>query len=240
MEGQINTLPTLDGGATLLVGLDDSPPAPIQIGSPQTDDFRGYEVDLLMELQRRLGVELRYRRALWSVMIGELASGELDIVCSAATVTEDRKREVDFCRPHLELFLAVVRRDEDASGIALRGARVGVRRGTTAEAHVRADGTAASTRLSESNDELYSALRDREIDAVVDDSPIAGYFSRRGPGLRVCGLVPGSDAAYAIMLRKGNAVLRNALDVALDDMASDGTLRAFRERWFDAGEVADT
>jgi len=224
----------------LLVGLDDAPPAPIQIGSAESGDFRGYEVDLLLELQRRLGVRLRYRRALWSVIVGELTSGTLDVVCSAATVTEERRREVDFCRPHLELCLAVVRRDDDVSGVGLRGARVGVRRGTTAEAFVRADGAAASMRVSESNDELYAALRDREVDAVVDDSPMATYFSRMGPGLRVCGLVPGSGAAYAIMLRKGNAVLRNALDAALDDMASDGTLGAFRDRWLDAGEAADT
>jgi len=196
---------------TLLVGLDDAPPAPIQIGSPDTGDFRGYEVDLLLGLQRRLGVQLRYRRALWSVIVGELASGALDIVCSAATATEDRRREVDFCRPHLQLCLAVVRRADDVSDIGLRGARVGVRRGTTAEAHVRTDGAAPATRLSESNDELYAALRNREIDAVVDDSPTAGYFSRMGPGLRMCGRVPGSDAAYAIMLRKGNAALRMRL-----------------------------
>jgi ABC-type amino acid transport substrate-binding protein len=94
---------TLDRGVTLLVGLDDAPPAPIQIGSPETGDFRGYEVDLLRNLARRLNVQLRYRRALWSTLIRELASGRLDIICSAATVTEDRRREVDFCRPHLAL-----------------------------------------------------------------------------------------------------------------------------------------
>jgi ABC-type amino acid transport substrate-binding protein len=94
---------TLDRGATLLVGLDDAPPAPMQMGRPETGDFRGYEVDLLRDVARRLNVQLRFRRALWSALIRELASGALDIICSAATVTEDRRREVDFCRPHLAL-----------------------------------------------------------------------------------------------------------------------------------------
>src|SRR4030095_7328167 len=68
-----------------------------------------------------------------------------------------------------------------------RGARVGVRRGPTAEALANADGAAASVRRSESNEELYAALRAGEIDAVVDDSPIAQYFSTVVEGLHTCG-----------------------------------------------------
>jgi ABC-type amino acid transport substrate-binding protein len=231
-------LPTLDDGTTLLVGLDDAPPAPIQIGRPATGNFRGYEVDLLEDLARRIGLQLRYRSSLWSVIVDELASGALDVVCSASTVTEERQLKVDFCRPHLSLTLAVVRRQEGMGGIDLRGCCVGVRRGTTAEAHVRRDGTAASMRTSESNDDLYGELRNGAIDAVVDDSPIAGYFSRIMPGLRVAGVVPGSDAVYAIMIRKGNDGLRRGLDATLTEMERDGTLQALRERWLDRDPIA--
>ncbi len=224
-------LPTLGGGASLLVGIDDAPPAPIQIGSPEDGDFRGHEVDLLHEIQRRLGVQLRYRRALWSIVVGELASGKIDVVCSAATITKERMREVDFCCPHLDTSLAVVRRKEDGAGIGIRGARVGVRRGTTAEAHVQLDGNAASIRLSDSNSELYSALANGEIDAVVDDYPIAAYFVRASSGLRFSGIVPGSEGAYAIMVRKGNRGLIDALNAALSGIESDGSLHVIRKRW---------
>jgi polar amino acid transport system substrate-binding protein len=122
-----------------------------------------------------------------------------------------------------------------SSGVSLGGARVGVRRGTTAEAHVNSDGTVASVRLSESNEELYAALRAGEIDAVVDDSPIAQYFSTVVRGLHACGVVPGSDAQYAIMVRKGNDGLRDAIDAVIDEMKFDGTLRAFAARWLEGG-----
>jgi ABC-type amino acid transport substrate-binding protein len=226
----MNKLSTLDG-RTILVGVDDAPPAPIQIGSPERGDFRGYEVDLLCEMEKRLGTQLRYRRALWSVIVSELTSGGLDIVCSAATVTEERKHEVDFCRPHLDTSLAVVRKRNDPSNIDIRGARLGVRLGTTAEAYVRANGTAVSIRLSESNDELYLSLSKGELDAVVDDSPIAAYFTRLFLDLRVCGVVPGSDTAYAIMVRRGNGRLRDALNAVLTDLESDGTLMTIKQLW---------
>jgi ABC-type amino acid transport substrate-binding protein len=49
-------------GRTIRVGIDDAPPAPMQLGNPGTGDFRGYWVDLLEEIGRRVGFGLRCRR----------------------------------------------------------------------------------------------------------------------------------------------------------------------------------
>jgi polar amino acid transport system substrate-binding protein len=222
-------LTTLHPGQ-LLVGIDDAPPVPLQIGSPEAGDFRGYEVDLLEALARRLEVRLAYKRAYWSAIVGDLEAGGLDIVCSAATVTAGRRRTVDFCRPHLSLTLAVVTRADDQSGITLERRRLGVRAGTTAEGYARAHGGEPSQR-SESNEELYAALAAGQLDAVVDDGPIAAHFARAVAGLRLAGTLSGSDASYAIMVRKGNDALRHALDAALEKLEADGTLRGLRARW---------
>jgi len=222
----------VDHDRDLLVGIDDAPPAPMQIGSPETGDFRGYEVDLLDEAARRLGARVRYRRALWSVIVGELVSGRLDLICSACTVTEARQSEVDFCEPHLNLQLAATRTRDNLRDIDLAGERVGVRRGTTAESYVRKQGRSISITLSESNDDLYKALAAKELDVVVDDSPIASYYSHAIPGLQLAGLVPGTDAAYAIMVRKGNAGLRDSFNRVLREMEHDGTLAKYRAVWF--------
>ena len=109
----------------------------MQMGIPEKGDFRGYEVDLLEEVRRRLGFRLSFRRALWSVIVSELIAGDVDLVCSAATATKERQREVDFCIPHLKLALAVVKRDGIAVDTAIKGLRLGVRRGTTAEVYAK-------------------------------------------------------------------------------------------------------
>ena len=46
---------------TVRVGIDDAPPAPMQIGDPDRGNFRGYEVDLLKEVARRVGFRLSFR-----------------------------------------------------------------------------------------------------------------------------------------------------------------------------------
>ena len=65
---------------SIRVGIDDAPPPPMQLGNPDTVDFRGYEVDVLKEVSRRAGFRLSFRRALWSVIVRELVTDEVDLV----------------------------------------------------------------------------------------------------------------------------------------------------------------
>lgn len=219
-------------GRTIRVGIDDAPPAPMQLGNPDIGDFRGYEVDLLEEIGRRAGFGLSYRRAVWSVIVSELVAGDVDLVCSAATITSEREREVDFCIPHLNLALAVVKRDGITADRTINGLRLGVRRGTTAEAYARRHGAAEPALVSEYNEELYASLAAGELDAVIDDSPIAQWFSHSVPGLQFAGVLPGTEAAYAIMVRKGNNKLLAEINRALEEMENDGTRQSLLSKWF--------
>ncbi|SRR5579872_6305505 len=119
------------------------------------------------------------------------------------TVTSERNRDVDFCVPHLRLALAVVKRDGIAGDTAIKGPQVGVRRGTTAEEYAKQHGIPEPALVSESNEELYASLAAGELDAIIDDSPIAMYFSKSVAGLQFTGIIQGTEGAYAIMVRKG-------------------------------------
>ena len=224
---------------TMRVGIDDAPPAPMQLGNPDTGDFRGYEVDLLEEIGRRAGFELSFRRALWSVIVHELVVGGVDLVCSAATVTKEREREVDFCLPHLSLALAVVKRDGITGDTSIKGLRLGVRRGTTAEHYAKQHGAPEPSQISESNEKLYASLAAGELDAVIDDSPIAKYFSQTLAGLQFAGELKGTEGAYAIMVRKGNNKLLAEINKALVNMGKDGTQERLRFKWFGADQAKE-
>lgn len=220
---------------TIRVGIDDAPPAPMQLGSPDTDDFGGYEVDLLKEIAQRAGFQLSFRRAFWSLTVSELLAGNVDLVCSAAPVTKERECEVDFCTPPLSLALAVVKRVGIVGDTAIGGLWLGVRRGTTAEAYARKHGSAEPRQVSESNEKLYVSLAAGELDAVIGDSSIAKYSSIFVPGLQFTGVLPGTKAAYAIMVRKGNDKLRAKINRALKEMANDGSSERSLSKWFGDG-----
>jgi ABC-type amino acid transport substrate-binding protein len=91
--------------------------------------------------------------------------------------------------------------------------------------------------LSESNTELYEALASGKIDAVIDDSPIAMAFVAAVPNLSYQGAYEGTDAAYAIMLAKGNDVLEWELNTAISMLEAEGILASLRLHWFGTKEL---
>jgi polar amino acid transport system substrate-binding protein len=213
---------------TLVVGLDDALPPPMQMGGPETGDFHGFEVDLLTEIAKRLNAQLKWRRSAWSQIVRDLDNGTIDLICSAATISNERTKTADFTRPYLQVSLAAVSRAGRGPAATKDDGRIGVRRATTASEYLERKGREPSL-VSESNDELYDALVNRHVDVIVDDSPIAAHFVRTKPGLTMAALAK-TGAAYGMMLRKGNPLTRE-LDAVIDDLDASETLRELQERW---------
>lgn len=222
------------GAAEILrVGVDLAPPEPLQIGDPGSSDFRGFEVDLMNAVASLLGVRLHFQRAPWSQILGKLRSGSLDLVCSAATITENLKLYLDFGLPYCAVSLSIVSPKEHVwnSRKALTGKRVAVRAGTTAELFVRK--YCASKRIAtfETNTKVYEALLSHRADVSVDDQPIALALVRKYPGLRVSRAIPGTKSHYAMVFRKGDP-LRGKVDNVLRLLRRNGLIAKLGECWF--------
>jgi hypothetical protein len=85
-----------------------------------------------------------------------------------------------FCSPHLILALAVVKREGITGDTSIKGLRIGVRRGTTAEHYAKYHEAPEPSQISESNEKLYASLAAGELDAVIDDfSHCKVFFSVR-------------------------------------------------------------
>jgi ABC-type amino acid transport substrate-binding protein len=222
----------------LSVGVDSAPPSPMQIGASGTSEFSGFEVDLLNEIAARLELSLCYKPALWAEITDALRRGEVDCLCSAATITPERQRDFAFSEPYLHLNLAVVTAGElivdpdQELDAQLEGKRLGVRIATTAEEYIARHLKPSSVRRFHFNDAAYHDLQAGELDAVVDDSPIAKYFAKNVPGLRRPIAIGGTDSCYAIIIHKENGELREKIDAALRSLEADGTSSSLRSKWF--------
>lgn len=91
----------------LKVGLDFAAPVPLHTDL-SSERFEGFEVDLMNEIATELNVTLVHKVAYWKDIIAGLMKQKIDVICSAATVTEERKKDVAFSRPYLNFHLALV------------------------------------------------------------------------------------------------------------------------------------
>lgn len=217
----------------LTIGVDASAPLPLH-SDPGLPNFEGFEVDLMKSVAARLGVSVRYKNALWSKLIDNLLEGWIDMICTAATITEERKKILDFSQPYLDIKLAIVTRKGSAIKTLadLRDYVVGVRVATSAEDFLRRYARAKSIRTFNMNIDAYKTLQAGDVDAVIDDSPIAQSFALSTPGLKLAGTIPGTEAQYAMMFRKGNDELRKAINDALTSIAADAAYDKIYRRWF--------
>ena len=217
--------------SVITVGLDASPPLPLHTGHPG----EGFEVDLLKAIAERAGFKIRYRSALWNELVQHLVDRQLDMICTAATITEDRKRIVDFSEPYLEYELAIVVRCdcEDIGDVTdLAGKSVGVRVATTAEEFARQHLTRSLLKSYHFNAEAYSALTDSTLHAVLDDAPIAKGFEALLREVRVASTVDGTKSQYGIMFARGNDELRMIVNQALGALREDGTCDTLYRKYF--------
>ena len=227
----------LETPGTILFGVDEAPPAPLNFGLPGSREFRGFEVDLMYAVARRLGLVPQFRSAPWSRILEDVVAHRLDVICGAATATPERARVVTFSRPYLEVTLVlVVRAGGPLTDLRqLMERRVGVRAATEAERYLRAQVPSARVHEFHLNTEQYAALASGTVDALIDDAPIAGHFARITPGVTVVGSLPGTQAHYAFAVASDRTRLRGALDESLMALETDGTLARLRRVWLVVG-----
>lgn len=218
----------------LRIGLDFAAPIPLHTDF-SSGTFEGFEVDLMKLVGEKLDLKLTYEVSLWKDILQKLREGRIDVICSAVTVTPERRLFVDFSEPYLSFRLCVVTNKENKinSTDHLTAQHVGVRKATEAEKFIKTYLQESKVIFSDTNEELYQLLKDRKIDLLIDDSPIAGGFLKLNNNLKVSLFLPGTESFYAIAIKKGNVQIRNSINTILSEIKKDGCWQKFYDKWFE-------
>lgn len=218
---------------TLKIGLDSAAPFPMH-SDYNSAVFEGFEVDLIRELSGLLDLELHYEVSLWANILEQLYKGELDMICSAVTMTASRQMILEFSKPYLQFQLcAVVKEGDPLSDLKdFKDKKIGIRTATEAEKYVMAQFPGNVTVHAETNNELYQKLLAGRIDVLIDDSPIAGGFLQRHPSLAIGMFMPDTESSYAIAMMKGDVELKDQINEKLELLRANGTYDQIHDKWF--------
>jgi ABC-type amino acid transport substrate-binding protein len=217
----------------LKVGLDSAAPFPMH-SDYNSEKFEGFEVDLLKAVTDHLDLEVEYEVSLWQNILERLFKGELDLICSAVTVTSSRKHILEFTEPYLHFRLCAVIHEDTSlkSPKEFKNKTIGVRTATEAERYVYAHFPDCNIVHADTNKELYRKLLAKKIDLLVDDSPIAGGFLGKNKRLKIGLHLQNTDSHYAIAMKKGDLSLKKQFNEALGLLASNGTYQTIYDKWF--------
>lgn len=185
----------------------------------------GIDPEIIRTIAEKLGYELDIQDMAFDSVIAAVQTGKADIAASGITVTEERKKQVNFTIPYVVTEqVIIVRKDSEIKDAKdLLKARVGVQHGTTGDTFVTQN-IKEPDRFN--NGPLaISALLAGKLDAVVVDGEPADVYIKQRPGLKKLPQ-PLTYEEYAFAVSKNNPELLQNFNRELQDMKLSGKLNA--------------
>ncbi len=230
----------------LVVGTSaDYPPFAFFVGEGQID---GFDIALMDELGRRLGVAIDYRDLAFDGLGPALVQGQIDAAIAAISRTPEREALVYFSNVYLVAEDGVLAGEDSDIAIGSAGDlaayRVGVQRNTVYQDWVQTT-LIDPGRMSPDNlfayekaEHLLRDLREARIDLAIMDAQAAQAFVEQG-GVKLVAKGRGQQH-YAIALPFGAAALQARLNEVITEIYADGTIAGLSQRYLGVPQVLPT
>lgn len=196
----------------------------------------GFDIDLINAIGGSAGFIIDFDEMTFDDLIRNLYAGKIDAAISAITINRDRAEEVSFSRPYFKSGLAIavpVNNTEITSLESLRGKRIGVQRGTTSEAKAESIPD-AKLQVTTKVPEVLTALKNGQIDAVINDAPVTAYAVSSGSVTGIKILTPLlTEEFYGIATPKNSPHLEK-INAGLTTVLTNGTYAQIYKKWFAA------
>ena len=241
LPARADTLSDIKARHKLLVGIDLGLPPYGTVDAAMQPT--GSDVEAARLLAADLGVELEIVPTTGANRIPFLQTHKIDAVMASFSVTEARKKVVDFSIPYGVISIICAAPADIAIKDAkdLEGKTVAVTRGTGADAD--------ATRLAKADDKISLVRFDDDATLITalssgqQDIMISAPAQMRDTNKRASRKLEQKfllrTNGYAVGLRKGDTALKQAVDAWIEKDLADGKLRASFKQWHEAELPAD-
>lgn len=204
----------------------------------------GFDVDIANAVCAELKRKCVFVEQVWDSMIPGLQARKYDVIVSSLSITEERKRVIDFSDRYYKTPSAIVvkKGTEYTDPASLKGKRIGVLKGSTQEKWALGELKPAGVNVIpyEAQDQVYLDINAGRLDGTVADKvEVHGGFLRKDEG-KDYGYV-GADQyetkyygdGIGIGMRKGQKDLKAQIDKAIKTIRSNGTYETLAKKYFD-------
>ena len=201
------------------------------------DDVVGIDADIARAIGEEMGMEVKIEDMAFDPIIPAVTSGKADFGAAGMTVTEDRKKNVDFTDTYATATqVIIVKEGSDIAGPDdLTGKKIGVQLGTTGDIYAD-DIEDAKVERYNKGFEAVQALTQDKIDAVVIDGEPAKEFVAEADGLKILDEAF-TEEEYAIAVAKDNDDLLKKMNEALASLKESGKIDEIVAKYISADKA---
>lgn len=164
--------------------------------------------------------------------VAYLESNKVDMIMANFTVTDDRKEKVDFANPYMKVSLGIVSPESTPikSADELKGKKIIVAKGTTAETFMTENYPDVELVKYEQYSEIFQALKDGRGDGILSDNTEVIAWAKDNPGFTVGVSTLGSQDTIAPAVAKGNTELQEWINTELETLGKENFVhKAYEE-----------
>lgn len=191
---------------------------------------QGYDVYLAKRIGKDLlgsedKVEFVYVEA--ASRVEYLQSGKVDVILANFTVTDDRKKQVDFALPYMKVALGIISPDQaQITDVAqLKDKKLIVVKGTTAETYFSENHPEITLVKYDEYQEASDALLDGRADAFATDNTEALAWTQKNEGFSTSIESIGNIDTIAPAVQKGNTELLDWLNEEIKTLGKEQFFR---------------
>ena len=204
----------------------------------------GFDVDIANAVCAEIKRKCVFVEQVWDSMIPGLQARKYDVIVSSLSMTEERKRVIDFSDRYYKTPSAIVVKKGTAytGPASLKGKRIGVLKGSTQEKWALGELKPAGVNIIpyEAQDQVYLDINAGRLDGTVADKvEVHGGFLRKPEGKDYGYVGPDQyDTKYygdgiGIGMRKGQKELKDQINQAIKTIRSNGTYNTMAKKYFD-------
>jgi len=204
--------------------------------------LKGWEIDIANALCKEMKADCTLVQLSFDGMIPALQSRKIDAVIASMSITEERKRAVDFSDRYYKTPARFVVKNGvklDISPAGLKGKRIGVQRATIYDRFLADQFKDVQVVRYGKQDEVYLDLASGRIDAALQDVVAAQEGFLKTPQGKNFGFVGPSyeDPKYfgegaGAALRKGDTALREDFNRAIAAIRANGVYKKIQDAYF--------
>ncbi|MCK0209808.1 ABC transporter substrate-binding protein [Starkeya koreensis] len=210
----------------------------------ENGELKGFDVDIAKALCAKMKVECTFTAQDWDGIIPALLAGKYDAIVASMSITEERKKQIDFSKKYYNTPASfVVPKNSTVTATdpaSLKGKVLGAQ-GSTIHSNYLEDVYAkagAEVKLYGKQDEANLDLANGRLDAVLADKVVLLEWLNTDEG-KCCKFTGAEykDPKYfgegvGVGIRKDNPELVALFNKAIDEIIADGTYKTINDKYF--------
>ena len=198
--------------------------------------WTGFDIDMISAVASRYGLAVEVTKQPFDSILVAVGAGTCDVVASAVTITDERKKNVLFSDPYFDADQSLLVRTEDAETYkdlaSLAGKTIAVQTGTTGEDYAKKNAGSAKIQSFDDPAAMFLALESKQVDAVLQDLPVNIDRANKQDSKTKVTATFTTGEQYGFAIAKTNDALQSDINVALNIFRSTGTYDEIYKKYF--------